>query len=153
MFCVCHIFLPIHCSLVATCWERAGLLVLLYVVFYCVFVTLSCGILCQVWCLIVSIPELCLLSYYVKIAFMWGDWVDSVCLWGGGGGRGGLLRKLKLMARKNGRWTQSTTRNSRQRVCTSIFRNISCNTYLRHVRYYVRVFVPLKFKRRLTNVL
>ena len=29
-------FLSIHCSLVVTCWERADLLALLYVMFYCV---------------------------------------------------------------------------------------------------------------------
>ena len=31
--------------------------------FYCVFVTFPCGILGRLWCLIVSIPDLCLLSY------------------------------------------------------------------------------------------
>ena len=41
----------------------ADFLVLLYVVFAFVFVTLP-GILCQVWCLIVSIPDLCLLPYF-----------------------------------------------------------------------------------------
>ena len=29
MFCVCHAFLSVHCSLVVTCWERAGLMALL----------------------------------------------------------------------------------------------------------------------------
>ena len=64
MFRVCHAFLSVHCSLVVTCWERADLLALLYVMFYCVFVTVLCGVLGQVWCLIVSIPYLCLLSYF-----------------------------------------------------------------------------------------
>ena len=36
MFCVCHVFMSIHCSLVVTYWERTGLLALLYVMFYCV---------------------------------------------------------------------------------------------------------------------
>ena len=53
------LFLSVHCSLVATCWERADLLALLYVLFYCVFVTFPCGVLGQVWYLIVSIPDLC----------------------------------------------------------------------------------------------
>ena len=48
-----------------TCWERAGLLALLYVMFYCVFVTFSCGVLGQVWYLIVSISDLCLLTYFL----------------------------------------------------------------------------------------
>ena len=41
---VCHAFLSVHCSLVVTCWERAGLLALLSVVF--------CFVFCRfpVWC-------------------------------------------------------------------------------------------------------
>ena len=31
--CLCHADVSVSCSLVATCWERAGLLVLLYVMF------------------------------------------------------------------------------------------------------------------------
>ena len=41
-----------------TCWGRADLLALLYMVFYCVFVTFPCGVLGRVWCLILSIPEI-----------------------------------------------------------------------------------------------
>ena len=36
LFFVCHAFMSGHCSLVVTCWERAALLVLLYVMLYCV---------------------------------------------------------------------------------------------------------------------
>ena len=57
----------VHCSLVVTCCKEPGLLALLYMVFSCVFVTFSCGVLCQVWYLIVSIPDICLLSYFVTI--------------------------------------------------------------------------------------
>ena len=32
---VCHAFMSVHCSLEVTCWERANLLVLLYVMFLC----------------------------------------------------------------------------------------------------------------------
>ena len=67
MFCVCHVFLSIHCRLVVTCWERADLLALLYVMFYCVFVTFPCGILGKVWRLIVSILDLCLLFYFYSV--------------------------------------------------------------------------------------
>ena len=35
-----------------------------FVMSYCVFVTFPCGILGQVWYLIVSIPELCPHSYF-----------------------------------------------------------------------------------------
>ena len=61
MSCVCHAFASVHCCLVVTCWERADLLAL--VMFNCVFVTFSCGILGQVWYLIVSFPDPCRLSY------------------------------------------------------------------------------------------
>ena len=37
---------------------------LLFVMFNCVFVTFPCGIMGQVWYLIVSIPNLCHLSYF-----------------------------------------------------------------------------------------
>ena len=54
-----------YCCLVVTCRTRAGLLALVGDV-YCVFVTFSCGILVQVWYLIVLFPDLCRLSYFVK---------------------------------------------------------------------------------------
>ena len=56
--------MPLYCSLVVTCWERADLLALLYVMFFCAFVTSPYIVLGQVWYLIVSIPDLCLLSYF-----------------------------------------------------------------------------------------
>ena len=48
---------------IAALWSPAGkglavLLALLYVMFYCVFVTFPCGVLGQVWYLIVSISDL-----------------------------------------------------------------------------------------------
>ena len=49
--CVCHAFTSVHCCLVVACWERADLLALVCDV--CVFVTFPCGILGQVWYLIV----------------------------------------------------------------------------------------------------
>ena len=52
----------VHCCLVVTCWERADLLALVGDV-YCIFVTFPCGILGQVWYLIVSFPDFCRLSY------------------------------------------------------------------------------------------
>ena len=62
MFRVCHAFLSVYCSHMVACWERADPLALLYVMFYCVFVTFPCGALDQASCLIVSIPDLCLVS-------------------------------------------------------------------------------------------
>ena len=64
MSCDCHAFAPVHCCLVVTCWERADLLALDCDV-YCGFVTFPCGILGQVWFLIVSIPDLCHLSFTI----------------------------------------------------------------------------------------
>ena len=72
MFRVCHAFLSVYCSLVVvSCWERANLLALLCVMFSHVFVTFSYGVLGQVWCLIVLIPDLCRpdpfsFSYFLK---------------------------------------------------------------------------------------
>ena len=51
------------CKPVVTCWARADHLALLYVMFSCVFVTFPYGVLGQVWYLIVSIPDLCLLYF------------------------------------------------------------------------------------------
>ena len=49
--------------LVVTCWERADLLALFCDVLLCRF-HFPIGILGQVWCLIVSIPDLCPFSYF-----------------------------------------------------------------------------------------
>ena len=66
MSCVRHAFASVHCCFVVSCLERAGLLA-----FVCdVFVTFPCGILGQVWYLIVSIPDLCRLSYYELLVSM-----------------------------------------------------------------------------------
>ena len=47
--------------IVVTCWERADLLLVIFIV---LFVTFPCGILGQVWYLIVLFPDLCRLSYF-----------------------------------------------------------------------------------------
>ena len=53
-----------HTRLLVTSWERADRLALV-----CDVLLWSChcliGILCQTWCLIVSIPDLCPLSYFL----------------------------------------------------------------------------------------
>ena len=63
--CVAHAFASVHCCFEVTCWERADLFALLGHV-YCVFVTFPCGILGQVWDLIVSFPDLCRLSLSIN---------------------------------------------------------------------------------------
>ena len=57
---VCHAFASVRCYLVATWWERADLLALVCVCF-CHF---PCGILGQLWTLVVIIPDLCPFSYF-----------------------------------------------------------------------------------------
>ena len=52
---------------IAALWSPAGkglTSLLLFEMFYCEVVTFPCGILCQVWYLIVSIPDLCRLPYF-----------------------------------------------------------------------------------------
>ena len=61
--CLYYTVLPVPCSLVITCWERVDLLALLCVIFPCVFATFPYGVSGQVWYLIVSIPDYCLLLY------------------------------------------------------------------------------------------
>ena len=62
--CISHAFASVHCCLVVTCRERADLLAFVGD-FYCIFVTFPCGILGQVWYLIISFADLCRLSYLV----------------------------------------------------------------------------------------
>ena len=53
---LCFAFVKFSCLLVVDLWppvgKRADLLAFLCVMFYCVFVTLPCGVLGQIWCLI-----------------------------------------------------------------------------------------------------
>ena len=61
--CVCHVLRLFIVDMWLTCLERVDLLVLVCDVKLC-FVTFPCGILGQVWYLIVSFPDLCHLSYF-----------------------------------------------------------------------------------------
>ena len=62
--CVCQSFASVHCCLVfVTYWAKADLLTLVCVVHYA-FVSFPCGILGQVWFLILSFPDLCRLSFF-----------------------------------------------------------------------------------------
>ena len=56
----------VFCSILFTYWERADLLALLCVMFFCVLVTFSYGVLGQVWYLIVSIIDLCLFLTFLR---------------------------------------------------------------------------------------
>ena len=67
---LCLLFVMLSRLFIAAFWSSAGkgLLTswLLFVMFNCVFVTFPCGILGHVWYLIVSIPDLCRLSYFIQ---------------------------------------------------------------------------------------
>ena len=63
---LCFVFVQLSRLFIAALWSpaRKGLTSwLLFVIFNIVFVTLPCGILGHMWYLIVSIPDLCHLSY------------------------------------------------------------------------------------------
>ena len=67
---VCPVFVMLSRLFIAALWSpaRKGLNSwLLFVMCYCVFVTFPCGILGQVWYLIVSINDLCRLTYFTHI--------------------------------------------------------------------------------------
>ena len=66
MFRVCHACLSVKCSLVVTCWGRAILLALLFVVFCCVL-SLSHVFYWVGWYLIVLTPDLCILTYFCLV--------------------------------------------------------------------------------------
>ena len=67
-FCyLCFVFVMLSCLFIAASWSPAEKgptswlsCVLYFIVF---FVTFPFGVLCQVWYLIVSIPDLCLFTY------------------------------------------------------------------------------------------
>ena len=61
--------------------KRAGLLALLFVMFSCDFVTFPCGVLGQVWYLIVSISDLYLLLTWLNkdILYLINE-TDELCI-------------------------------------------------------------------------
>ena len=65
--CLCLVFLMVLRLFITALWsptgKRSDLLALVGDI-YCIIVTLPCGILGQVWYLIVSIPDLYFLSYF-----------------------------------------------------------------------------------------
>ena len=67
VICVSCLLAILSCLFLAG-WERTDLLALLYVMFSCIIVTFPYGVLGQVWYLIESIPDLCLLPYFIRFA-------------------------------------------------------------------------------------
>ena len=91
---------PFNCMrlFIAALWSPAGKGLtswLLSVMVNCVFVTFPCGTSCQVWYLIVSIPDLCRLSYFKK---MWECGCSVVeCLTGDRGAAGSSLIPITVL--------------------------------------------------------
>ena len=84
MFRVCHAILSsIYCSLVVTCWERADLLALLYVMFYCVL-SLSNGVAwvnCGTWVYrFLIFASFLTLRNESKIILCFKRWPKNCCL-------------------------------------------------------------------------
>ena len=70
-FCyLCFVFVMFSCLFIAALWSPAGKGLTSWLKFSCVFVTFSCGVLGQVWYMIISIPDLCLLTYFVHYNFL-----------------------------------------------------------------------------------
>ena len=66
----------------ATCWERANLLALLYVMFSCVFVTLPCDVLGQMRLYLFLIFAFLLTLYMIRYILNWSPFLRSVNLKG-----------------------------------------------------------------------
>ena len=77
MSCFSHALASVYCCLVVTCQEKTDLLALVGDV-CCIFGTFPCGILGQVWYLIVSFPDICHLSYIKLTQYLT---INSGCLW------------------------------------------------------------------------
>ena len=72
---LCLVFAMCSRLFIAALWSPAGKGLtsgVSFLMFICVFVTFRCGILGQVWYLIVSIPNLCHLSYILCIYRVFG---------------------------------------------------------------------------------
>ena len=67
-FCyLCFVSDMLYCLFIAAFWspDEKGLRPFFsMVMFYCVLVTIPCGVLSKVWYLIVSLPDICLLSNF-----------------------------------------------------------------------------------------
>ena len=66
---LCFVFVMLSCFLISALWSPVGKGLTSWLPcmlrYFGVFVTFSYGVLDQVWYLIVSIPEFCLLAYLV----------------------------------------------------------------------------------------
>ena len=72
LFYLCLVFVILSLLFIVALWSPAVKELtswLLFVMSNCDFVTLPCGIRGHVWYLIVLIPDLCRISYFVQICF------------------------------------------------------------------------------------
>ena len=69
---LCLVFVMLSCLFIAALWSPEGKELtswLLFVMFFCDFVTFPFGIRGKVWFLVVSIPDPCCLSYFKSIGY------------------------------------------------------------------------------------
>ena len=74
---LCIVFVMLLGPFITALWSAARKMLTYwfsFVVLNCVFVTFPCGILGQVWNLIVLIPDLCPLSYFIRYFCLLGLW-------------------------------------------------------------------------------
>ena len=82
LFYLCLVFVMLSRLFIAAWWSPAGKGLTswpLFVMSNCDFVTFPCGILGQVWYLIVLIPDLCRLSYFGQIMKMNDKRILLIC--------------------------------------------------------------------------
>ena len=80
---LCLVFVMLSRLFIAASWTPAGKLLtswLLFVTSYCDFVTFPCGILSQVWYLLVLIPDLCPHPYFENACWIAALLSDSTCV-------------------------------------------------------------------------
>ena len=76
----CLVFVMLLRLFMAALWSAAGkglTCLVSFVIFNCVFATFPCGILGQVWYLIVSIPELCQQHEFACMNLTYGTYLYS----------------------------------------------------------------------------
>ena len=65
---LCLVFVMLSRLFIAALWSSVGKGLtswLLFVIYYCDFVTFPCGIMSQAWYLIALIPDLCFLNFNI----------------------------------------------------------------------------------------
>ena len=126
VICVWHAVLSVPFGQIVTCWEKADLLARLRVMFSCVFVPFPYVVMGQVWLLIVSIPDRCLLPYFYQGLRLSRFNVLTE-----------LYNKLCCKCCSVRPYLKSSTNDSLHinKYCYKAFSEFLCYTYIPHVYY------------------